>query len=241
MRNCLVLVLGFLSNYLFSQIPNFPSYQVPYEGGYEGFYQDFHQVMEEKKLQSCPANEVYVFSVLINPDKKIGFVKELNEEYLAKTKCTYDLIKSVLPYLENWKPAVIDGISQVSKATFVVYSDDLANEIPAGYFPNFTYPVYGEFKDKKNSEHFRKELINKIDTRRFNWYDRFAIIVDFIVNKEGKMEDVKMIKSSGSEEFDRYVIGGFKNIKHRWKPATINGNPIDYRIQFTLTGVTDPE
>ena len=41
-------------------------------------------------------------------------------------------------------------------------------------------------------------------------------------------------------EFDKQVVFGIKSTGKRWKAATMNGKPVDYRYQLTLNAVTDP-
>ena len=49
-----------------------------------------------------------------------------------------------------------------------------------------------------------------------------------------------MIKSSSHEELDKQIVFGIKSTKKLWKPATINGQPVDYRYRLQLNAVTDP-
>ena len=57
----------------------------------------------------------------------------------------------------------------------------------------------------------------------------------FIINKEGKMEDVRLEESSGNPDFDRRIINGVKSVKKKWNPATINGVPIKFRFRLPLS------
>lgn len=47
------------------------------------------------------------------------------------------------------------------------------------------------------------------------------------------------------KEFNRAlnyaVFYAFKDMKKKWKPATINGQPIDFRFKYQLTAITDPK
>ena len=66
------------------------------------------------------------------------------------------------------------------------------------------------------------------------------MIVEFIITKDSKIENILMIKSSSHEELDKQIVFGIKSTKKLWKPATINGQPVDYRYRLQLNAVTDP-
>ena len=61
--------------------------------------------------------------------------------------------------------------------------------------------------------------------------------VEFVVDKNGSVKDVKVIKSL-SEEIDNEVIKVFK-ASPKWKPAILNGSPVNVKIvlpvEFILT------
>lgn len=235
-------LLGFFS-LLFSQriLDRYPDYQVPYIGGYAQFYKDFHNVLVEENLQPCAnKNEIYQFSVLITPDSSIRFIKDLNEKVVAENKCTHDLAREVAKYLTGWNPANVNGEKVNAVASFIIYPHDLFAENKTDYAPNFTYPVYN-FYEKDHMKHFNKELKNKFIMKRFDWNDQFTMEVEFVVGADGKMKDILLTKKTGLEEFDRMVFYTFKEMKKKWKPATINGQPVDFRYKYTLSALTDVE
>ncbi len=234
--------LLFLLPILFSAqiLQEFPKSQVPYLGGYNAFYKDFHDVIIAKNLETCSQKgEFYQLKLLINKDNSVNFIKDYSEENIAKNKCAYDLSREVVQSLKNWNAAKVDGMPQSAVATFVVFPDDLFDAYQEGYMPNITGPIYGNYKGN-GAEEFRKGIVNIIDLRRFDWNDRFSVIVEFIITKDSKIENIKMIKSSSMDEFDKKIIYGVKSTAKRWKPATVNGKPVDFKYQLTLTAVTDP-
>ena len=79
-----------------------------------------------------------------------------------------------------------------------------------------------------------------VDVRRFGWNDLFTVEAEFIITKEGKMKDIILTKKTGLEEFDRMIFYAFKDMRKTWKPATVNGQPIDFRFKYQLTAITDP-
>lgn len=219
---------------------DFPKYQVPYVGGYNAFYKDFHHVIVAKNLEPCSQKgQFYQLKLLINKDNSVNFIKDYSEDHIAKNKCAYDLSREVVQSLKSWNAAKVDGFPQSAVATFVVFPDDLFDDYQDGYVPNITGPIYGKYKGN-GAEEFRKGIVNRIDLRRFDWNDRFSVIIEFIITKDSKIENIKMIKSSSMDEFDKKIIYGVKSTAKRWKPATVNGKPVDYKYQLTLTAVTDP-
>ncbi|GGG46577.1 hypothetical protein BXY58_0538 [Epilithonimonas arachidiradicis] len=229
---------------LFSQnkvLTEFPKNQLPYIGGYEAYYNDFHNIIAEQNLQPCNnKNELYQFSVLITSDASIKFIKDVNEQYVEKNKCAYNLARQVAQYQKNWNPAIVDGLKENAIARFIIYPDDLFENFRNGYTPVFTAPVFN-LSEKDHLGEFQKDLLSKLDLRRFDWNDIFTVETEFIINKEGKMENIILTKPSGLHEFDKMIINSYKSIRKKWKPATINGIPIDYRFKHTLRAVTDPQ
>ena len=236
-----ILLFLMISNFSYAQVlEHFPRYQVPYHGGYESFYKDFHHIVVEKKLEPCSQKgEFYQLKLLINTDQSVSFIKDFSEQNIAKNKCAYHLAREVAQYQKNWNAATVDGTAQAAVATFVIFPDDLFENYKEGYLPQFSNPIYGNYKGN-GAEEFRKGIVNRIDLRRFDWNDRFNVIVEFIITKESKIENITMIKSSSMAEFDKQVVFGIKSTGKRWKAATMNGKTVDYRYRLTLNAVTDP-
>ena len=221
-------------------LQEFPRNQVPYKGGYENYYKDFHDIIVEKNLQPCSnKGEIYEFKVLINDDNSISFIKDYSSDYIAKNKCAYDLAREVAKHQTNWNAAKVYDIPKAAVASFLVFPDDLFEDYKDGYLPQFSFPIYGKCKGNGAKE-FRNGITNRIDTRRFDWNDRFNVIVDFIITKDSKIENIVMIKSSSNEELDKQIVFGIKSTKKQWKAATVNGQPVDYRYRLQLNAVTDP-
>lgn len=226
-------------------LPEYPKNQKPYIGGYQGYYKDFHDIVIEKNLKPCDnKNEFYEFDVLITPDSSVQFIKDLNEKAIQANKCAYDLAREVAKYQKGWNPATVNNVPVNAVAKFIIYPDDFFENYKDGYYPKFTYPVYDNY-EKDAFKHFYKEFKNKIfwNKRRFSWNDNFLVMTEFTITQEGKIDKNSIIitKSSGLEEFDKMIISALKDMNKKWKPATINGLPIDYRLKYTLRGITDPD
>lgn len=245
MKSKLILAVLFVLNFLIANsqtqiLQKYPKNQIPYEGGYRGYYKDFHDIVIEKGLKPCSNSfEMYQFSVLVTADADIKFIKDFNEKGVQENKCSYDLAREVAKHQKGWVPATVDGVKQNAIATFVVYPDDIFNRYSEGYVPAISLPVYND-KGGKHMEFFWKELKNNLEMKRFDWNNTFSMDVDFTITKEGQLEDIFLSKPTGLAEFDKMIIYGFKRMKKKWNPASINGIPVNYRIRYTINGVTDP-
>lgn len=221
-------------------LQKYPENQLPYEGGYVGYYQDFHKIIIDKNLQPCSnKQELYQFSVLVKPDSSIQFIRDLNPKVVEANKCAYNLAREVAKYQKGWKPASVNGTNQSAVARFIIFPDDFFSSYREGYYPLFVAPVYNN-NGKNHLDHFRKELIARLDLRRFSWNDIFTVETEFTISKEGKLEDIILTKKTGLDEFDKMIIMTFKGMKKKWSPATVNGQPIDFRHRLTLKATTDP-
>ncbi|OWK74856.1 hypothetical protein CBW16_05545 [Flavobacteriaceae bacterium JJC] len=140
----------------------------------------------------------------------------------------------------KWNPSTVDGIKQPAIANFMIFPDDLFKSDKTDYSPSITYPRYNSHEEN-HLDYFKKQLLANLDLRRFDWNDRFTVEAEFLISKEGTIKDIVLTKKTGLEEFDRMVFYAFKEMKKKWKPATINGQPVDFRFKYQLTAITDPK
>lgn len=81
------------------------------------------------------------------------------------------------------------------------------------------------------------EFINIIhkdfDTKRIKGTGIISSEIEFTVGKDGKISDVTATGPNSS--FNREAILTIKGIKRKWKPATLNGVPVEqkFRTKFT--------
>jgi protein TonB len=65
------------------------------------------------------------------------------------------------------------------------------------------------------------------------------VFVSFVVDKNGKTGNFKILKSAG-HGFDEEAIRAMQSIPPNWFPGILNGNPVDielsYPVTFTLPG-----
>ncbi|WP_072997461.1 energy transducer TonB [Epilithonimonas mollis] len=211
----------------------FPRDQHKYLGGMEGFYKDFHKILIDKKLKPCDnKKEFYHAPVLI---KSFDSVELLENKSAQENKCSFELTKEVLKYMDNWMPAKIDGIETPAVAVINIYPDDLFDNYKEGY--NFFNKDY-ESSDFDIDE-FRKKIANQISLDNFNFKGsgKLTIVTSFIVNTEGRLEKLRIEKSSGSQRFDEMVMDAIKRTQKNktWKPAKTHGMLINTNFSFPLT------
>ncbi|MET3537755.1 energy transducer TonB [Chryseobacterium limigenitum] len=217
----------------------YPVGQNSYEGGDVQFYKDFHQILIDKKLKPCEnKNEFHVLKLVVYEDASVKYVKdELNADAAIKNKCTFDLSLEVLRYMDKWKPATFDDIKKPTITWFIIFPDALFDKYKEGYLPqNFEERAGFDKKDglPGGINSFRAEVVRNVDLRGFKWSEPFKLVVTFVVNREGKIEQLKLDESSGNDEFDERILDGIRSIRKRWSPAKIHGEPINYRFRLPL-------
>ncbi|UXE67282.1 MAG: energy transducer TonB [Chryseotalea sp. WA131a] len=97
-----------------------------------------------------------------------------------------------------------------------VYSRvDVLPEFPGGM------KALGKYVDGKNHYYPEQARKNKIEGK---------VIIQFIVNADGTSSDFKVIKGIGYG-CDEAAVEAFKKMP-KWKPATINGQPVKFLTQM---------
>lgn len=243
MKNILFPVFVFASLTLkaqddFNEYNQYPAGQYPYKGGEAAFYKDFHDIVTKNGFQPCEnKEEVYNLKVIIPETGPIKYLKdETNKDAAEKYKCTCDLGLKVVSLMDKWKPVVIDGEKKQSVAQFYIITDHLFENYKNGYIPSGVAANYNN-QSGGGINAFRKLVADRIDTRGYNWSRAFTMIVTFVVNTEGGIEDLKVLQSSGLPEFDQRVMRGIKSVtgkKHKWTPGKIDGVPVKTRFRLPL-------
>lgn len=213
----------------------YPRDQEPYQGGNAQFYKDFHQILIDNNIKPCEnKDEVYYLKVLINEDASIKYVKDnSNKELGEKNKCAYDLGLQVVKHMDKWNPAMVDGVKKQAVVGFYLKPNDLFENYKEGYMPEINPASFQDPKGGVNS--FRAEVAKRIDLSGFEWKSGFKLVVVFVVERDGTLNDVKLEQSSGVKEFDERIIEGIKSIKKKWTPAKIGGVTVRYRYSLPLS------
>jgi periplasmic protein TonB len=78
---------------------------------------------------------------------------------------------------------------------------------------------------------FRKQVGEKFNTPELDETVVVSVIVSFVIEKDGTMTDIKVLKNPGYD-LDKEAIRVLKSIKTKWKPGKIKGQLM--RTQYTL-------
>lgn len=110
----------------------------------------------------------------------------------------------------------IKAQDMVATKTDSVYSKvDVLPEFPGGM------KALGKYVDGKNHHYPAEASKNKIEGK---------VIIQFIINADGTPTDFAVIKGIGYG-CDEAAVEAFKKMP-KWKPATINGQPVRFRTQM---------
>lgn len=216
-----------------NQHPEFPRDQHRYLGGMEAFYKDFSKVLIDKKLKPCDnKKEFYIAPILI---KSSDSIEILNHKSSLENKCSFELTKEVVKYMTNWMPAKIDGKETPAVALVNIYPDDLFENYQEGYtFFNKDYEM-----SNFDIVEFRNKIVSKINLDGFSFKGsgKLTIVTRFIINTEGKLDNLTIEKSSGSQRFDEMVMDAIKKTQKNklWKPSKTHGMLMNTYFSFPLT------
>lgn len=227
-------VVNVFGQVISSELSIYPKGQEAYTGGAAQFYKDFHQILIDKKLKPCEnKSEFYYLKVLVNEDSTVNYVKEeTSTEMEIKNKCAYDLSLEVLEHMDQWNPVVIDGVKKKALSSYYIFPNELFENNKESYVPKIHSASFESLPRGVNK--FREEVAKRIDLRGFEWKSAFKLVVTFVVERDGKINEIKFEQSSGVQEFDDRIIEGIKSIRKKWTPATINGVPVRYRFRLPL-------
>lgn len=117
-------------------------------------------------------------------------------------------------------------------SSFFIFPDALFENYKEAYVPE-VYPASFESLPGGINK-FREEVAKRIDLRGFEWKSVFKLVVIFVVERDGRINDIKLEQSSGIEEFDNRIIEGIKSVRKKWTPGKINGVPVRYRFRLPL-------
>lgn len=218
--------------------PTFPRNQHSYLGGVEGFYKDFQKILLAKNLQPCAnKQELFLAEIIIKGDGSVS-LSDSDQSPDENNKCAKSLTQEVIKDMSGWIPATIDGEVKTAGTSYAIF--------PAAFFGNFkdgysAYKFSEPAKFKEGMQDFRYEVMKRVDPERFYTKGSGPVVVHvrFVVNEEGKMEDIKLDKSSGLKEYDEMILHSVRSVKKNWTPPKIHGIPTKYRFVLPFSFRTD--
>lgn len=245
-KTLLLFLPIFFSTQVLQEYIDYPFDQYAYLGGKDSFYSDFHSVSLQGKLKPCEnKNELFIAKILIDGKgnaKLINDLKPKNENSntfwnndMYENKCTIQLIKNVLSHLEPWKwvPAKVSGKEIAAVEKYIIYPDNLFSH---KYLEDgFKEAQYNHVSI--SDQRFHDEIDKNLDISDFRTTKsgKISVGTSFDINIDGKIENIKIIKSSGSEGFDERFIIAIKRLKKNWIPAKIHNYPTTQNIKFLFT------
>lgn len=117
--------------------------------------------------------------------------------------------------------------------TTVVTGPPTGPEIPAAN-PNATYGTGSVDKLPQypgGIDAFRADVGNKFKTPEMDEARTVRIFVSFVVEKDGTLTDIKVLKNPGFG-LDKEAIRVLKSMKTKWEPGMVKGQPV--RTSYTL-------
>ncbi len=226
----------FLSILSYAQQPviydSYPNDQTSYAGGQMQFYKDFHHILMKQNLQPCDdKNGYYTLKLVVYPNATVSYIKDDND-LQASAECGKELTRKVLPHMKGWIPLTVNGEKVAALTTFMIYPNALFENFKGGYNPakQETMPV---FKGGLNG--FRQEIADRIDISRFRGKGTYRFNVKFVVNQQGKIENVYIENPSDLQELNHMIIAAVESIKTPWKPATFRNHPVNYYFTLPLS------
>ena len=210
----------------------YPYGQQFYIGGYSQFFKELHQIFIQKKLKPCDnKNELYTPWIVINPDASIVIPEAKDVKDINEIRCSYNIVKDSFKYLNNWKPATVDDKNIVAGTFIPIYLNALFDNYKEGYDVN-NFMSDAEFSDGMGE--FRKRFVNNVNFKSFKIGNIKRVVINFIVNDEGNIENIHLEKSSGNKKFDAMLVNSINMINGKWKPAMIHGIPVNSRFTFPV-------
>lgn len=224
MRKLLILMLGIVANVNAQLHYQYPENQEFYEGGSKVFYTELAQIMKDKNFQYCEnPNEAITVKVIVNPNGKIQFVTEEDQNAVNNNQCAYNMIKEALKYLKNWKPAEVDGNKIRAIARFGFVPNDLLNGITEFSAKDFKKPDY-----PKGVEKFRNRYIACFHESKFQFPADIDFTLFFEINTQGNIQLAHIEPIFNNVEFNKMALGclNYRERKIKWTPASYKGTPI---------------
>jgi len=231
----ILLLFIFLSGFSFAQKPNvFPADQYSYLGGEVGFYRDFQKILLAKNLKPCEnKKELFPAFIIVNTDETATLYDD-DRFPVELSKCSKDLAKLVIPEMTGWIAAKIKDRKETAVASYYIYPDAFFANYKEGYSTenSMERPIF-----EGGIDAFRKEVMKRVDLSDFylKGKGKVTLIIKFLINQKGEMENVTLEGTSGLKEYDEMLISSVKSIKNKWNPAKIYGYPVRYRFRLPIS------
>lgn len=171
------------------------------------------------KFEYLNFNKFYKFQFIPENISEI-IIDAQNLNVTKKENLLFDFNSAINTYITNESLESLNNQNKISEKI------DSLN--------NFEVRQSAEFPEGINS--FRKKLSNLINTNNIkNFRGKITTTINLTIDENG---EIKNIEATGlNPSFNKEIIRATKLIKDKWKPAKINGLPVEsnYRLPLTLS------
>ena len=193
---------------------------------------------------------------LCDEAKVLEFVKNNTDIsgiiHFAASKAVGESVQNPLKYYRNNFFSLINILEAYRQKTVnFVFSSSCTVYGEPDYLPvDEAAPIKKAASPYGNTKQIAEEILEETA----HAYDNFNIIALRYFNPVGAHESaligelplgvpqnlLPFITQTAIGKREKLTVFGIKSIKKLWKPATINGQPVDYRYRLQLNAVTDP-
>ncbi len=206
---------------IFGDIARHRSTFVPYDNPPSpvGGFGDIQKVLRyPEDARKAGVQGRVIVQVLVSEQGRVDSVK-VNKS-IGHSACDQAAIKAIKSVA--WTPATRNGKPEsVWVAVPVIFGD--TSRLPSTFVPNDKFVPYdnpptpvGGFRA------IQKALRYPEDARKAGIQGR--VIVQVLISEKGRVEDARVIKSSGHTACDRAAVNAIKSVA--WNPATQKGKPM---------------
>ncbi len=81
-------------------------------------------------------------------------------------------------------------------------------------------------------DEFRKAVMKNFKNPSIKRKGRYSCEASFVIDREGNVTEIQF---TGDALLGKAMVRAISNIKTRWIPAKINGEPVGYNFRFPMT------
>ena len=225
----LLIFIGFWSNA--QVLDEYPQGQYFYEGGVEQFYKEVNEYLVSSNFKECDSKEIYQPRIIVTKDAEIKIIKDGDEDYIAKNKCTYDASVAILKNLKGWKPAQIHDKNIGAISEFLLNVKDVMSNYKPNYNPH-NYIIPAQYP--KGFKAFDKDFHDNFMALFQDYGINGNVNLEFYISREGKIINARMYPTMMNQDFNKDFMRSLARLKKVWKPALYSNMPIKERIAFPV-------
>lgn len=217
-------------------LDEFPEGQSPYKNGVVEMFAEMQNYFVENNLSPCKKDEFVWITLKIDEKGQPFLIKrKSNEKNIEKNICAFELAGKALGSLKNWQSAEVKGKKVAAYYEFLFIPSDFFENFETGYVStnSFSRPQFPGGQ-KAFDEKLKINLRGYLDWSTINSDIKVTIIFD--IDTKGKLSNVKVqSKIPNSEYLHEDIKFSVMQLKDKWIPAKVKGNPIVYEYKYEYT------